>query len=144
MVLSHQGREYAITAAHVLKGCTPHERLTFEDGTTATCSVRLTSCDVALIELPLSAECELSEVGDASFGKAHILVEDVHKPVLISGAGSTLLFFVYFRGQKPAHGESGAALVQHGKVVGMLSSISLLGTGCAISSRAVLDELMRA
>ncbi len=136
-VISLKELPYMVTVSHIFsrgKG----EHLTV-DGTKLTVTRILKEFDLALIELPPACEFEITELGSAAELEQAVLVNDVRAiNCRVVNAGASLLFLGFQCYNMPEPGDSGSPIVQSGKVIGLMSSVTLdTCMGIAISSSII-------
>ena len=94
--------------------------------------------DLALIELPPDCMAEITEFGSALVLENALLANETHviKCKVVNSGASLLYLLPGF--DMPQSGDSGSPILQSGKVIGLLSSITLNNcTGTAISSNII-------
>ncbi|WP_231593409.1 serine protease family protein [Methanosarcina siciliae] len=99
----------------------------------------LKAFDLALIELPPVCTFKITELGSAAELEQTVLVNDIHAiKCRVVNAGASLLFLGFQYYNMPAPGDSGSPILQAGKVIGIISSITLdTCMGIAISSSII-------
>jgi hypothetical protein len=92
--------------------------------------------DLALIKLPNGSIFEVIEFGSAEVLEAATLVNDMHViKCKVINAGASLLYLLFSISDMPQSEDSGSPMLQVGKVIGLLSSITLNNCmGTAIST----------
>jgi hypothetical protein len=95
--------------------------------------------DLALIELPSDCMVEITEFGSALVLENAMLANDIHViKCKVFNSGASLLYLGFPCFDMPQPGDSGSPILQAGKVIGLLSSITLNNcTGTAISSNII-------
>jgi hypothetical protein len=132
-VISSKGLPYIVTASHIFKG--EGDQLTV-DGMNVTVKKMLKEFDLALIELPSSCKVEITEFGNAVVLENASLINDTHTlKCRVTNAGASLVYLSFSYFDMPQPGDSGSPILQEGKVIGLLSSMTLNGCmGTAIST----------
>ena len=132
-VISLKGLTYMVTASHIFRGEGDH--LTVDGRELAVTSI-LKAFDLALIELPPDCLFEITELGSAAELEQALLVNDLHViKCRVVNAGASLLFLGFRCRELPEPGDSSSPILQAGKVVGFLSSITMDNCmGTAISA----------
>jgi len=140
-VISFKGSPSIVAASHIFRG--EGDRVTV-DGRELVVKSIFKDFDLALIELPPDCMVEITEFGSAAVLENALLANDTHVikcKVVNSGASLLYLNFSYL--DMPQPGDSGSPIQQAGKVIGLLSSLTLNNCmGTAISSN-VLRSLGR-
>lgn len=98
---------------------------------------------MALIELPPDSAVEITELGSAAVLEKASLVNDIHAITCkVINAGASLLYLSFPAFDMPQPGDSGSPILQAGKVIGFMSSVTLCACmGTAISSNILLSLL---
>lgn len=140
-VISFKGLPYIVTASHIFRG--EGDRVTV-DGREFIVKRVFKEYDLALIELPPGCKFEITEFGNAAVLENASLVNDMHTLACrVINAGASLLYLNFSYIDMPQPGDSGSPILQAGKVIGILSSLTLNSCmGTAISSN-VLRSLGR-
>ncbi len=92
--------------------------------------------DIALIKLPQNCIVEFTSFGSAEVMENALLVNELHSiQCRVTRSGSSLLSLQFPCSDMPQPGDSGSPILQEGRVVGLLSSVTFSNcTGTAISS----------
>lgn len=132
-VISFKGLPYMVTVSHIFRGEGDHLII---DGMKLVVTKILKDYDLALIELPPNSVTEITEFGSAAVLEEAFLVNDIHVVRLrVVNVGVSLLFLSFQLSNMPEPGDSGSPILQAGKVIGLMSSITMNNcTGIAISS----------
>ena len=132
-VISFKGLPYIVTASHIFGR--EGERVTV-DGREFAVKIIFKDFDLALIELPSDSAIEITEFGSAAVLEKAFLVNDIHVVRLrVVNVGVSLLFLSFQLSDMPEPGDSGSPILQAGKVIGLMSSITMNNcTGIAIST----------
>lgn len=140
-IVSIKGRPYIATASHIFHAGRIGSRVQVE-GTEGVVTRFLEDFDVALIELPPSCLAEITELGSAAEMEDALLVNEQHNiPCRVTRSGASLHFLLFPCFNMPEPGDSGSPILQKGKVIGLISSVTLSNcTGTAVSSE-VLQSL---
>lgn len=140
-VISFKGLPYIVAASHIFRG--EGDRVTV-DGREFAVKRMFKDFDLALIGIPSDSTFEITQLGSAAVLENASLVNDVHAITCrVTNAGATLLYLSFSFYNMPQPGDSGSPILQAGKVIGFLSSLTLNScTGTAISSN-VLRSLGR-
>jgi hypothetical protein len=135
-VISLKGVPYMVTVSHIFRGKDVHLTV---DGKKLVVTKILKNYDLALIELPPDSEVELTEFGSAAVLEQAELINDIHIiRCRVVNAGASLLFLNFQYNNMPVPGDSGSPILQAGKVIGLMSSITLNSCmGTAISSSII-------
>lgn len=140
-VISFKGLPNIVAASHIFRG--EGDRVTV-DGREYVVKQIFKTYDLALIELSPDCTFEITQFGSAAVLENASLVNEIHSITCrVINAGATLVYlsFPYF--DMPQPGDSGSPILQAGKVIGFLSSLTLNNcTGTAISSN-ILRNLCR-
>ncbi|AAM05722.1 TPA: trypsin-like peptidase domain-containing protein [Methanosarcina acetivorans] len=136
-VILLKGLPYMVTVSHVFRRG-EGDHLTV-DGRKLTVTSILKAFDLALIELPPVCTFEITELGSAAELEQAVLVNDIHAiKCRVVSAGTSLLFLGFQCYNMPEPGDSGSPILQAGKVIGIISSITLdTCMGIAISSSII-------
>jgi len=123
-VISLKGLPYMITVSHIFRG--EGDYLTV-DGMKVAVTRILKDFDLALIELPPACPFEVTELGSAAeLEQAALVVNDTRIiRCRVVTAGTSLLFLGFQCNDMPEPGDSGSPILQAGKVIGFMSSITL-------------------
>jgi hypothetical protein len=140
-VISFKGLPNIVAASHIFHGV--GDRVTV-DGREHIVKQIFRNFDLALIELPPDCTFEFTQFGCAAVLENASLVNDVHSITCrVINAGATLVYLSFPSFDMPQPGDSGSPILQAGKVIGFLSSLTLNScTGTAVSSN-VLHSLGR-
>jgi hypothetical protein len=132
-VISLEGLPYIVAASHIFHGAGDHVKV---DGMDVSVKSILKDFDLALIELPPDCMVEITEFGSALVLENAMLANDTHViKCKVVNSGASLLYLLFPGFDMPQPGDSGSPILQAGKVIGLLSSITLNNcTGTAISS----------
>jgi hypothetical protein len=132
-VILFKGSPYLVAASHIFKGT--GDLLTVNGMEVAVNSI-LKDFDLALIKLPSSCEFEITEFGSAVVLERASLTNEVHTiECKVINAGTSLVYLSFPHFDMPQPGDSGSPILQAGKVIGLLSSITLNSCmGTAIST----------
>jgi len=132
-VISLKGLPYIVTASHIFQGAGDHVKV---DGMEVVVKSLLKEFDLALIELPPDCMVEITEFGSAVVLENASLVNDMHTiKCKVINAGASLLYLSFSYLDMPQPGDSGSPIMQAGKVIGLLSSLTLNSCmGTAIST----------
>ncbi len=139
-IISYNGRVYALTAGHVIRNGNGAvgSRLSV-DGHASMVIRMINEHDLALIDIPRE-HAKLSAIGRAHFGSAELITCDRRIDCRVIDAGRNLNRLAFPCGNMPLPGDSGAPVVQRGKVVALLSSVLYNNcTGLGISSEVFGD-----
>ena len=141
-VIQYHSRVCAITAGHVIRyGNGAVGTNVVVDGQDSTVVHLLNDYDLALIDVP-SEHARLSVIGLARFGPAGLITYDRRIECRVVDTGRNLNRFAFPCAYMPLPGDSGAPIVQEGKVIGLLSSILYNNcTGLGISSEVFGNPL---
>ncbi|KKG17263.1 hypothetical protein EO98_08715 [Methanosarcina sp. 2.H.T.1A.6] len=136
-VISLNGLPYMVTVSHIFRRG-EGDHLTV-DGIKLTVTSILKDFDLALIELPPTCTFEITEFGRAAELEQAVLVNDIHViKCRVVNAGASLLFLGFQCYNMPEPGDSGSPILQAGKVIGLMSSVTLdTCMGIAISSSII-------
>ncbi|WP_440948451.1 serine protease [Methanosarcina sp. T3] len=136
-VILLKGLPYMVTVSHIFRHG-EGDHLTV-DGRKLTVTSILKAFDLALIELPPVCTFEITEFGSAAELEQAVLVNDIHAiKCRVVNAGASLLFLGFRCYNMPEPGDSGSPILQAGKVIGIISSITLdTCMGIAISSNVI-------
>ncbi len=132
-VISLKGLLYMVTVSHIFRGEGDH---LIVDGTKLVVTSILKDFDLALIELPPDSVVEITEFGSAAELEQAVLINDIRViRCRVVNAGASLLFLGFQCNDMPEPGDSGSPILQVGKVIGLMSSVTLdTCMGIAISS----------
>lgn len=135
-VISLKGLLYMVTVSHIFRGEGDH---LIVDGMKLVVTRILKDYDLALIELPPDSVVEITELGLAAELEQAKLINDIHViRCRVVNAGASLLFLGFQCSNMPEPGDSGSPILQAGKVIGLMSSITLdTCMGIAISSSII-------
>ena len=135
-VISLKGMPNIVTASHIFHGT--GDRVIVDGMEVAVKSI-LKDFDLALIELPPDCMVEITEFGSALVLENALLANDTHViKCKVVNSGASLLYLGFPGFDMPQPGDSGSPILQSGKVIGLLSSITLNNcTGTAISSNII-------
>ncbi len=139
-IISYNGRVCALTAGHVIRNGNGAvgSRLSV-NGHASTVIRMINEHDLALIDIPRE-HAKLSAIGRAHFGSAELITYDRRIDCRVIDAGRNLNRLAFPCGNMPLPGDSGAPVVQRGKVVALLSSVLYNNcTGLGISSEVFGD-----
>ena len=133
-VILLKGLPYMVTVSHIFRRG-EGDHLTVDGIKLAVTSI-LKDFDLALIELPPACTFEITELGSAAELEQAVLVNDIHViKCRVVNAGASLLFLGFRCRDLPEPGDSGSPILQAGKVIGLMSSVTLdTCMGIAISS----------
>ena len=132
-VISLKGLLYMVTVSHIFRGEGDH---LIVDGMKLVVTSILKDFDLALIELPPDSVVEITEFGSAAELEQAVLINDIRViRCRVVNAGASLLFLGFQCNDMPEPGDSGSPILQVGKVIGLMSSVTLdTCMGIAISS----------
>lgn len=136
-VISLKGLPYMVTVSHVFRhGKGDHLTV---DGMKLTVTSILKDFDLALVELPPASKFEITELGSAAELEQAVVFNDIHSiNCRVVNAGASLLFLGFQCYNMPEPGDSGSPILQAGKVIGLMSSVTLdTCMGIAISSSII-------
>lgn len=135
-ILSIKGLPYIATASHIFHE--PGGRVQV-NGTEGIVKRFLEDFDIALIELPSSCTVQITELGRAAVMEDALLINELHSiPCRVIRAGTSLLYLLFPCFDMPQPGDSGSPINQEGKVIGILSTVTLGNcTGTAVSSEVL-------
>lgn len=136
-VISLKDLPYMVTVSHVFRRG-EGDHLT-ADGRKLTVTRILKAFDLALIKLPPACTFEITELGSAAELEQAELVNEIHAiKCRVVNAGASLLFLGFQCYNMPEPGDSGTPVLQAGKVIGIMSSVTLdTCMGIAISSSVI-------
>lgn len=136
-VISLKGLPYMITISHVFRRG-EGDHLTV-DGMKLTVTSILKDFDLALVKLPPACKFEITELGSAAELEQAVVFNDIHSiNCRVVNAGASLLFLGFQCYNMPEPGDSGSPILQAGKVIGLMSSVTLdTCMGIAISSSII-------
>jgi len=132
-VISFKGSHYIVVASNIFRGT---GELVTVDGRKLVVKIIFRDFDLALIEIPTDCMFIVTEFGNAAVLEIAALVNDMHVlKCKVINAGASLLYLLFPISDLSQPGDSGAPILQAGKVVGLLSSVTLNNcTGTAISA----------
>lgn len=132
-VILFKGLPHIVAASHIFRGA--GDRVTV-DGRELVVKSIYKEFDLALIELPPDCKVEITEFGSAAVLENASLVNDTHTiKCKVINAGASLLYLNFPSFDMPQPGDSGSPILQAGKVIGLLSSLTLNNCmGTAIST----------
>ena len=132
-VISLKELLYMVTVSHIFRGERDH---LIVDGMKLVVTSILKDFDLALIELPPDSVVEITEFGSAAELEQAVLINDIRViRCRVVNAGASLLFLGFQCNDMPEPGDSGSPILQVGKVIGLMSSVTLdTCMGIAISS----------
>ena len=132
-VISFKGSYYIVAASHIFSGT--GNRVTV-DGSELVVKSIFKDFDLALIELTTDCAFEVTEFSNALVLETATLVNDTHViKCKVINAGTSLIYLLFPISNMPQPGDSGSPILQIGKVIGLLSSITLNNCmGTAIST----------
>jgi hypothetical protein len=141
-VITYHERVCAITAGHVIRyGNGEVGTKVVVGGYESTVAQLLNDYDLALIDVPRE-HAKLSSIGQARFGPAELITYERRIKCRVVDSGRNLNRFAFPCADMPLPGDSGAPIVQEGKVIGLLSSILYNNcTGLGISSEVFGNPL---
>jgi len=136
-VISLKGLPYMVTVSHIFRRG-EGDHLTVDGIKLAVTSI-LKDFDLALIELPPVCTFKITEIGSAAELEQAVLVNDIRViKCRVVNAGASLLFLGFRCSDMPEPGDSGSPVLQAGKVIGLMSSVTLdTCMGIAISSSII-------
>lgn len=140
-VILLKGLPYMVTVSHIFGGEGDH---LIVDGMEVAVTSVLKDFDLALIKLPSDSVVKVTELGSAVELEEAFVVNDIHIiRCRVVNAGASLLYLGFRCLDMPQPGDSGSPIVQTGKVIGLISSMTLDNCmGTAISS-SILCSLER-
>ena len=122
-VISLKGLLYMVTVSHIFRGEGDH---LIVDGMKLVVTSILKDFDLALIELPPDSVVEITEFGSAAELEQAVLINDIRViRCRVVNAGASLLFLGFQCNDMPEPGDSGSPILQVGKVIGLMSSVTL-------------------
>ena len=129
---------YMVTVAHIFRGKGDHLTV---DGMKLVVTRILKYYDLALIELPPESVVEITEFGSAAELEQAEVINDFRViRCRVVNAGASLLFLGFQCYNMPEPGDSGSPILQGGKVIGLMSSVTLdTCMGIGISSNIILS-----
>lgn len=141
-VISLKGLPYMVTVSHIFRRG-EGDRL-IVDGTKLAVTSILKDFDLALIELPPACVFEITDLGSAAELEQALLVNELRViKCRVVNAGASLIYLGFQCYDMPEPGDSGSPILQAGKVIGLISSITMdTCMGTAISSN-ILRSLER-
>lgn len=137
-VISLKGLPYMVTVSHIFRD--EGDNLTV-DGVKLVVTSILKDYDLTLVKLPLDSKVEITEFGVPALLEQAELINDTHVvQCRVVNAGTTLVYLSFRRFDMPEPGDSGSPILQRGKVIGLISSVTLNNCmGTAISSNILLS-----
>ncbi|WP_292379428.1 serine protease [Methanosarcina sp. UBA289] len=147
-VILLKGLPYMVTVSHLFQGEGDHLTV---DGIKFAVTRILKDYDLALIEIPPDSPVEITEFGvPAVLEQAELILEQAELinethviQCRIVNSGASLVYLSFPRLNMPEPGDSGSPILQGGKVIGLMSSVTLNNCmGTAISSN-ILRSLKR-
>lgn len=137
-VVSLKGLPYMVTVSHIFGG--EGDCLT-ADGMKLAVTRILKDYDLALVKLPPNSEVETTEFGVPAQLEQAEMINDTHTvQCRVINAGASLVYLAFRRFDMPEPGDSGSPILQGGKVIGLISSVTLNNCmGTAISSNVLLS-----
>lgn len=134
-VIALKGVLYMVTVSHIFRG--EGDRLTV-NGMELVVTGILKDYDLALIELPHGTAVEITEFGSPAELELAELINDtrtIHYCRVVN-SGASLLFLGFQCHDMPEPEDSGSPIVQGGKVIGIMYSVTLdTCMGMAVSSK---------
>lgn len=132
-VISLKGLLYMVTVSHIFQG--KGDQLIVAGMKLVVTSI-LKDFDLALTKLPSDCKGEITELGNAVELEQAVIINDIHViRCRVVNAGASLLFLGFQCLDMPGPGDSGSPVLQDGKVIGIMSSVTLdTCMGIAISS----------
>ena len=132
-IISFNGLPYIVAAAHIFRG--EGDRVTVDEREFAVKRI-FKDFDLALIELPPDCKVEFTVFGSAAVLENATLVNDTHAIACrVVNVGNSLLYLNFPSFNMPQPGDSGSPILQAGRVIGLLSSLTLNNCmGTAIST----------
>jgi hypothetical protein len=132
-VILLKGLLYMVTVSHIFREEGDHLTV---DGMKLAVTRALKYFDLALIKLPSGSAIEITEFGSPAVLEQAELINDVHViRCRVVNAGASLVYLSFQRFDMPEPGDSGSPILQAGKVIGLISSLTLNNCmGTAISS----------
>ncbi len=136
-----KGLPYMVTVSHLFQGEGDHLTV---DGMKLAVTRILKNYDLALIEIPPDSPVEITEFGVPAVLEQAELINETHViRCRIVNSGASLVYLSFPRLNMPEPGDSGSPILQGGKVIGIMSSVTLNNCmGTAISSN-ILRSLKR-
>ncbi|WP_410509670.1 serine protease [Methanosarcina hadiensis] len=133
-----KGLPYMVTVSHIFRG--EGDFLT-ADGMKLTVTRILKDYDLALVRLPPDSKVKITEFGASAQLEQAEMVNDVHTlQCRVVNSGASLVYLAFRRFDMPEPGDSGSPILQGGKVIGLISSVTLNNCmGTAISSNILLS-----
>lgn len=140
-VIPLKGLPYMVTVSHLFRG--EGDSLII-DGTKLAVTKILKDHDLALIKLPPDSQIEITELGSPAVLEQAELINEIHAiRCRVVNVGASLVYLSFRRFDMPEPGDSGSPILQAGKVIGLISSVTLNNcTGTAISSN-ILRSLQK-
>ena len=135
-VISLKGLPYMVTVSHIFRG--EGDNLTINGTKLAVTSI-LKDYDLALIKLPPGSLIEITEFGSPTVLEQAELINETHAiRCRVVNVGASLVYLSFPRFDMPEPGDSGSPILQKGKVIGLMSSVTLNNCmGTAISSNII-------
>ncbi|MGB9926791.1 MAG: serine protease [Methanosarcina sp.] len=135
-VLLLNGLLHIVTVAHIFQG--EGDNL-LVDGKKLTVTQLVKDFDLALVELPSDSVVEITELETPGGLEQAMLVNEIHSiRCRVVNSGVSLLFLGFQCSNMPEPGDSGSPILQEGKVIGIMSSVTLdTCMGIAISSKVL-------
>lgn len=136
-VITPRGLPCIVAASHIFRGGVG-DRITV-DGRELAVKKMYKEYDLALIELPSDCKFEATEFGRAAVLEKASLVNDLHTiSCKVTNAGNSLVYLSFPYNDMPQPGDSGSPILQAGKVIALLSSLTLNSCmGTAISAAQI-------
>lgn len=136
-VILLKGLPYMVTVSHIFRGEGDHLTV---DGKKLAVTIMLKDYDLGLVKLPPDITFETTEFGTPAVLEQAELVNDAHViQCRVVNAGVSLVYLAFRRFDMPEPGDSGSPILQAGKVIGLMSSLTLNNCmGTAISSKILL------
>jgi hypothetical protein len=130
-----------VTVSHLFQGEGDHLTV---DGIKFAVTRILKDYDLALIEIPPDSPVEITEFGVPAVLEQAELINETHViQCRIVNSGASLVYLSFPCLNMPEPGDSGSPILQGGKVIGLMSSVTLNNCmGTAISSN-ILRSLKR-
>ncbi|WP_292373532.1 serine protease [Methanosarcina sp. UBA411] len=140
-VILLKGLPYMVTVSHLFQGEGDHLTV---DGIKFAVTRILKDYDLALIEIPPDSPVEITEFGVPAVLEQAELINETHViQCRIVNSGASLVYLSFPCLNMPEPGDSGSPILQGGKVIGLMSSVTLNNCmGTAISSN-ILRSLKR-
>lgn len=130
-----------VTVSHIFRGEGDHLTV---DGMKLVVTQILKDYDLALIQLSSDSPVEITEFGiPAVLEKAELINDTRVIRCKVVNSGASLVYLSFRRLDMPEPGDSGSPILQAGKVIGLISSVTLNNCmGTAISSN-ILRSLQK-